>query len=106
MKIEIKPLSVNECWQGKRFKTKKYLAYEQHLMLLLKPLIIDFKPIRLNITFGLSNSLNDIDNSLKPFIDVLQKKYLFNDRDIFELNVKKVKTYKGCEFIDFSIEPC
>ena len=25
--LEIKPLSVNECWQGKRFKTKAYLKY-------------------------------------------------------------------------------
>lgn len=102
--ILIKPLSVNECWQGKRFKTKKYLAYEKELLLMLKPLLIPDGKLSLDVSFGLSNSLNDIDNSLKPFIDILQKKYLFNDRDIYSLNVRKVKVKKGCEFIKWNLK--
>ena len=35
MKINIKPLSVNKAWQGKRFKTKKYKAFETELLLKL-----------------------------------------------------------------------
>lgn len=103
MKIDIKALSVNECWRGRRFKTKKYLDYEKQLLFLLKPKLIPEGNLRLYITFGLSNSLSDVDNGLKPFIDILQKKYAFNDRDIFELHVKKIKVYKGSEFIKFDI---
>ena len=40
-RIEIKPLSVNECWQGKRFKTKAYTAYEKELLYRLSPADFD-----------------------------------------------------------------
>jgi len=41
MRINYKPLSVNEAWQGKRFKTKAYKDYEKSLMLLLPKIVID-----------------------------------------------------------------
>ena len=103
MKVSIKPLSVNKCWQGKRFKTKDYKNYETELLLKLKNIKISDGKLKLNITFGYSNQLNDIDNGLKPFIDILQKKYKFNDRYIYELNVKKEIVKKGNEFIEFEI---
>lgn len=51
----------------------------------------------------MSSSLADIDNFLKPFIDILQKKYGFNDKLIYKLSVKKVKVAKGDEYIDFVV---
>ena len=75
MKIEIKPLSVNEAWQGKRFKTAKYLSYEKELMLLLPKINIPSTPLVLSVNVGYSNKLSDIDNCIKPFQDILQKKY-------------------------------
>jgi Holliday junction resolvase RusA-like endonuclease len=45
----------------------------------------------------------DIDNPLKPILDVLQKKYGFDDRQIYELNVKKEIVKKGDEFIKLKI---
>ena len=52
---------------------------------------------------GMSNSLADIDNCLKPRLDVLQKKYpRFNDKQIEELRIKKIKVKKGQEFISFN----
>lgn len=98
------PLSVNQCWQGKRFKTPKYKAYEKELLLTLKPLTLPLPPFKIALEFGLSNSLSDWDNPIKPFQDVLQKKYGFNDKDVFEANVKKVKVKKGEEFINWKIE--
>lgn len=104
MRINIKPLSVNQAWQGKRFKTPKYKAYEKEVLLCLPPCQIDFKhPLTLDITFGFSSLLSDIDNPLKPILDCLQKKYEFNDRDIYELNVKKQIVSKGEEFIEIQI---
>jgi hypothetical protein len=35
MKIQIKPMSVNIAFQGRRFKTPLYKKYEKDLMLLL-----------------------------------------------------------------------
>ena len=104
MKISIKPLSVNQAWQGKRFKTNKYKAFEKELLLLLPPMKIEFKgDLRVELIYGFSNSLSDVDNPTKPVLDVLQKKYGFNDRQIVELNLKKEVVSKGNEFIELSI---
>tara|TARA_R110001599_G_C11835192_1_gene618785 strand:- start:51 stop:374 length:324 start_codon:yes stop_codon:yes gene_type:complete len=103
MKVNIKPLSINQCFQGRRFKTPKYKQYEKELMLLLPALSVPDGLLEVVITFGLSSKLNDIDNGLKPFIDILQKKYLFNDRDIYKLIVEKKIVPKGAEFIECEI---
>lgn len=104
IKVEMKPLSVNEAWQGKRFKTPLYKSFEKEILLRMPKIKIDFKkPIKMEITFGFSNPLSDIDNPLKPTLDCLQKKYGFNDRDIYELNVKKEIVKIGKEFISVKI---
>jgi len=103
--IKIKPLSVNECWQGRRFKTKTYLRYEDELWLLLPKMDIDkTKRIKLEIQFGFSNKASDIDNCIKPFLDILQKKYGFNDKMIYKLSVEKYVVKKGEGFIDFYLD--
>ena len=102
MRVNIKPLSVNKCFQGRRYKTKEYKAYEQELMLKLQPFDLPSKPYKLIITFGFSNKLSDIDNALKPTLDILQKKYGFNDRDIYKLIVEKHITKKP--FIEFHLK--
>lgn len=103
-RIDIKPLSVNDAWQGKRFKTPKYRGFEKELLLKLKKDKNDFKSdLSIDITFGFSSPLSDIDNPLKPFLDCLQKKYGFNDRQIFEIHVKKEIVKKGKEFIEYEI---
>ncbi len=102
MRLKIKPLSVNECWQGKRFKTPAYKSYEK-LVLLSLPKQNDFKaPYSIQITFGFSTPLSDIDNPVKPFLDILQKKYGINDKDVFELHLKKELVKKGSEFIEYN----
>lgn len=103
-KINIKPLSVNVCWQGKRFKTPKYKSYETEALYKLPILKLPKPPFMVSYVFGLSNSLSDIDNPVKPFTDILQKKYNFNDRDIMKMVIEKVKVKKGEEFIEFRIE--
>lgn len=106
MRIDYKPLSVNEAWKGRRFKTDAYKIYERDLLWLLPNYAMPAKPFSVKLTFGLSTLNADIDNPVKPFLDILQKKYRFNDRDIMELHVFKQKTEKGKEFINFSIENC
>jgi len=107
-RVDIKPLSVNQCWQGKRFKTKEYTLYEKEVMLKLQA--YDLKqckePLEMSLIVGVSNIAADIDNVVKPFIDILQKKYNFNDKYIFRLIVEKVLVLKGAEFIEFYIKKC
>ena len=61
--------------------------------------------LSLRLRFGLSSKNMDVDNGVKPFVDILQKRYGFNDRYIYRLNVEKVDVKKGEEFIEFDIEP-
>lgn len=102
-RLDIKPLSVNEVWRGRRFKTDKYKHYERETLLKLKPLSVRGGKLSLLLRFGLSSKNADIDNPVKPFLDILQKKYGFNDRQIYELTIKKEDVAKGSEFIEFEI---
>lgn len=89
--INVKPLSVNAAWQGRRFKTSLYKAFETEVLLKLRPITIPvYDKLRVDVTFYFKNKNSDIDNGIKPFLDILQKKYKFNDSRIYELNVKKV----------------
>lgn len=101
--MKVKPLSVNECWQGRRFKTDKYKAYEKELLYTLPALKIPPPPYRIEFEFGMSNVLSDWDNPVKPLQDILQKKYNFNDKDIFEAMVKKKKVSEGAWYFSVKI---
>ena len=100
--MKIKPLSVNACWQGKRFKTPAYKNYEKELLLTLPKLEPPKPPFKIYFEFGFSNVMSDWDNPIKPLQDILQEKYGFNDKDIFDGVVKKVKVKKGEEY--FKVE--
>ena len=105
MNINIKPLSVNQAWKGRRFRSDKYKIYEKNLLLLLPNTSIEIKgDLKLSIVFGFSNRGSDIDNPLKPLIDILQKKYKFNDKQIIILNVEKKIVKKGSEFIKIKLK--
>ena len=101
-RLDIKPLSVNEVWQGKRFKTPKYKSYEREALLKLKPMSVKGDKLCLLLRFGLSSKNADIDNPVKPVLDILQKKYGFNDRQIYRLTIEKEDVLKGKEFIEFT----
>lgn len=103
VKINIKPLSVNEAWQGKKFKTDKYKNYEKLLLSLLPDIVIPKPPFKISYEFGMSKN-SDIDNPTKNFQDILAKRYEFNDRYIMEISIKKKVVKKGNEFIEFKIE--
>jgi hypothetical protein len=49
-KVNIKPLSVNKAWKGRRYATKESKSYQKELWLLLPPKI-DIPEGRLEITF-------------------------------------------------------
>lgn len=102
--IDVKPLSVNECWKGRRFKTDSYKNYERTLLYLLPKRNIPEPPYSVYYEFGLSSSLSDIDNPVKPLQDILQKKYGFDDKHIDRMTVQRVRVSKGEEYIAFNIQ--
>ena len=104
-KITIKPLSVNDAWQGKRFKTPEYKKFERDVAFMLPKIQIPDGDLELFLEWGFSSSGSDWDNPIKPFVDILQKKYGFNDNRIQIAHVKKTKVKKGEEYITFEIKP-
>lgn len=104
-RIKIKPLSVNDAWKGRRFRTDDYKRYQTLLSVLFKFHKIPKGKLTLVVRFGFSSKGSDIDNPLKPLIDCLQKKYMFNDNRIYKLDVEKEDVKKGNEFIEFELLP-
>ena len=104
IRIDIKPLSINQAFKGRKFKTHLYNSYQKQLLLLL-PTEFEVPEGKLEIvlTFGFSSKAADIDNPMKLFIDILQKKYLFNDNRIYKATIYKEIVKKGKEFIEFDI---
>ncbi len=102
--INIKPLSVNEAWKGRRFKTPKYKTYCRDLTLLL-PKSIDIPDGKLEIylEFHLSSYCADWDNPIKPTQDIICAKYGINDNRFYRAIVNKVDCNKGEEKLIFEI---
>lgn len=103
IKINMKPMSVNGAWQGRRFKSKEYIAYTDSCMSILPNMTLPASPYRINFIFGVSNPASDWDNPVKPIQDILQQRYKFNDKDIYEAFVKKVIVPKRQEYFSFEI---
>lgn len=100
IEIDIKPLSVNKAWKGKRYKTSAYKAYEKELTLKLRmehKRMFEHKDIHLLLTFFFSTKAADIDNPIKMTQDILSKKYNFNDNCVMDLTVCKRRCEKGRE---------
>jgi Holliday junction resolvase RusA-like endonuclease len=103
-KINEKPLSINEAFQGRRFKTPAYKEYEKAMLLNMPRANIEKdEMLRVEFFFGFSNKASDLDNPVKLLMDIAQKKYGFDDKMVFELNVRKCIVKKGEEFIHMGI---
>ena len=103
-RLPIKPLSVNDAWKGRRYKTDKYRAYEMELLCRLPKIVLPPPPYEVTYRFGFSSASSDNDNPVKPFQDVLSKKYKFNDKLIKRTIIESDYVKKGQEFVEFSIK--
>ena len=103
IQIHKKPLSINACWQGKRFKTPLYKDYEKEILELLpEKYEIPEGDLQVRYEFGL-NTMADWDNPVKPLQDILQKKYDFDDRRIMRAEVIKKVVKRGEGYFNFEI---
>ena len=101
--IKIKPLSVNQAWKGKRYKSNLYKSYEKNLLYLLPSIKMPDGKLQLNLVLGFSNKGSDLDNPVKMIQDILSKKYGFNDNLIYRIILNKEIVKKGEEFIKFEL---
>lgn len=107
--IKHKPMSVNQAWQGRRFRTPLYKQFAKTLTDILR-LIRPAKPkderLFAHYVWGVSNTLSDVDNPTKPFQDVLFDAWDMKDKDhrVCFMVLEKVKTEKGQEFIGFHVD--
>lgn len=85
-------------------KSAKYRQYEFDLLSTLPDLDVPEGRLHLRLLVRYSNKRSDIDNCLKPFIDVLQQRYAFNDNQIYKLTVRKEIVPKGEEGITFNLK--
>jgi len=104
IKYKIKPLSVNDAFQGRRFKNTNYKTYEKELLAKLPKIEIPKPPYKIYFEFGFSNAASDWDNPIKPLQDILQKKYKFNDKDVYEATIIKKVVKKGSEYFIVKLE--
>lgn len=104
MRVEVKPFSVNKAWKGRRYKTNEYTYWRNHLCLILPKIDIPDGNFVIYLRFGIYSKLADFDNPVKPFVDALQQRYGFNDRQIKQalIEVDNVPK-KGDEYIEFEI---
>jgi len=103
VEIKIKPLSVNDAWKGRRFRTPEYKQYCKDLGFLLPQIKLPKPPFEIYLEWGFSSRGSDTGNPEKPTVDIIAKKYGFNDNLIYkEVLVKKIVP-KGSEYIKFEI---
>lgn len=107
-KIEIPPLSVNKCWQGRRYKTKEYDVWRSSFAFLYsrqkKKNITSEKKVGVKVIFHIKNDKrSDLDNVFKPFFDsCVLCGIIKDDRFIYEIVARKEKTKKNeKEYIEF-----
>ena len=96
VQIPIQPLSVNKAWQGRRFKTNVYKAYEREAHILLPRKEMIGGDVEVWYEFGLKRSsfaISDVGNLEKCLSDILvQKGYIEDDRKIAVIHMQKVES--------------
>lgn len=103
--LKVKPLSVNDAWKGRRFRSDKYNSYKIEVSWKLpKNIIVPAGKLILFLEFGFSSEGSDFDNPIKPFQDIISKQYGFNDNRIIDANIKSFIVPKGKEYIKFFLE--
>jgi len=109
-RLNIKPLSVNRAWGGRRFKSEAYQDYEMELSLALKKfnsfkMPLDKTELEVTYKFYLVNySMTDTGNLEKQLTDILvQNQFINDDRYIKRLVLEKYKSKK--DYIEIEIKP-
>jgi Holliday junction resolvase RusA-like endonuclease len=102
-KIDVKPLSLNGAYRGRRFATPELREFKQGVWYLLPQIKVPKGKLKLKCIWGVSSKSSDCDNLTKTFLDVLAEKYSFNDKVVYKIDLEKRDVPKGSEYIEFKI---
>ena len=104
IKLNMKPLSVNQAWQGQRYKTKMYKAYEQEALLRLPNKKTDSECLKISYDFYLKHSkISDVGNFEKPLTDILVKKGIIKD-DRYIRQIVITKYHGNTSYVIIKVE--
>ena len=103
IRVNVKPLSVNMAYTGRRFATDALKSFRKELGFALKPMKLPDPPYEIHFIFGQSNAGADWDGGIKAAQDIIAKKYKFNDKLIRRGVVDIDLVEKGEEYISFEI---
>lgn len=103
IKVPLKPLSVNQAYTGKRFSTPEKNKFTKACDALIRAGKVPDGKLRVDFEFGVSNKAQDVDGPIKVCLDVMQKRFDFNDNRVYELTARKVIVTKGQEYWAFEI---
>lgn len=103
-RIDFKPISLNEAYSGRRYKTEYCKAFVKAVTLMVKPQVLPPPPYKISFIFGVSNMGADWDNPIKLSQDCIAKKLRFNDKLIYKGEAEKVLVLPGKEFIMYKLE--
>lgn len=92
--IPLKPITVNQCWQGRRFKTPKYKEWRKAIGWLLNKDKYPRGECEVILDFYIKHySTTDVDNLIKPTLDALQEHGVIeNDKYIVSIRATKHKS--------------
>lgn len=106
--LPLKPISVNRCWQGRRYLTDQARKFQRDAYVLIKSQTRGMKlpdgELSLRLRFGLSRDM-DTSNCIKLVEDAIAKAFSIDDRMFRGQLATKEKVKRGQEFIAFDIVP-
>lgn len=103
-RIDIKPITVNQCWQGRRFKTATYKKWRDDFGLIINNKEKE-KSHELSVILEFyikHESTTDLDNLIKPTLDALKENGIIED-DRFIKSLEAYKYQSEEEFIRVTI---
>ena len=103
-RLEIKPLSLNGAYRGRRFTTPALKVFKESIGYMLPKIEIPEGKLAITFVFAVSSKNSDGDNLIKCVQDAIAERYFFNDKRIYEWHVYKEDVKKGQEYIDFDIK--
>lgn len=111
IRFKVKPLSVNQAFKGKRFRTGAARLFFDRVILAWRELKKSIRPnlpkkghLFVHYRYGVSNMGTDADNPTKSFQDALFFALGENDKRVRFMLIEKVKAPKSEEFIDWHVD--
>jgi len=101
------PLSVNDAWEGRRFKTPEYKEFEEICLYTLPKKRMLRGIVEIEYRFHLKyHKTSDYDNFIKCFQDILVKRgYIEDDRFIYKATIYKIPSEREQDRIEVIIKP-